>query len=337
MAPQPDLGTVRAAIELACRAPSVHNTQPWRWLLGERSIHLLADRSRQLPATDPEGRDLLISCGAALHHLRVALAGFGWSSSVQYCPDRTDRDRIAVVTTRPSTPTAEAVELGSALRRRRADRRVSAPWAVPYSHLDLLTVAAQRAAPVRLLALRDARSRMVVTRALADAAARQDADVACRAEVAAWSGRHPDAPDGVLADSALAAQVAYGDTAMRYFARGTLPVAEPRATVGDFGQLLAITTAADDARHWVHAGEAASALMLTATTLGLASCPLSQATETSATRSQIGDRLLGGRAVAQLLVRVAWVSEEDSLPVSPRRPLDDVVDSLADAPLARVR
>ena len=69
-----DRRTVRAAIELASRAPSVHNSQPWRWMVGPHSVHLYADLRRWLPATDADGRDLVVSCGAALHHLRVALA-----------------------------------------------------------------------------------------------------------------------------------------------------------------------------------------------------------------------------------------------------------------------
>lgn len=66
----PDITTVHTALEIACRAPSVHNTQPWRWALAPHSVHLFADRSRQLPVIDQDGRDLTVSCGAALHHAR---------------------------------------------------------------------------------------------------------------------------------------------------------------------------------------------------------------------------------------------------------------------------
>ncbi|MFC7615418.1 hypothetical protein ACFQV2_19840 [Actinokineospora soli] len=74
-----DHDTLVAAIADACRAPSVHNTQPWRWLVGTRSLHLMANRTRWLRATDPRGRDLVMSCGAALDHLRTALAARGWA------------------------------------------------------------------------------------------------------------------------------------------------------------------------------------------------------------------------------------------------------------------
>ena len=62
------------AVEHALRAPSVHNTQPWRWRVDAPSVHLYSDASRQLPNIDPDGRDLMLSCGAALHHCVVALA-----------------------------------------------------------------------------------------------------------------------------------------------------------------------------------------------------------------------------------------------------------------------
>ena len=68
-----DRRTVRGALALAAAAPSVRNSQPWRWEVGRDAVHLHADLARWLPAADPMGRDLVMSCGAALHHARVAL------------------------------------------------------------------------------------------------------------------------------------------------------------------------------------------------------------------------------------------------------------------------
>src|SRR5581483_508153 len=79
--------TLVRAVERALQAPSVHNTQPWRWRIGDDTIDLLADRTRHLPSTDPDGRDLVISCGAALHHLRVALADLRVATSTDRLPD----------------------------------------------------------------------------------------------------------------------------------------------------------------------------------------------------------------------------------------------------------
>src|SRR5688572_15759901 len=95
--PTVDRALVSAAVALATRAPSLHNTQPWRWAFDERTVHLRADRLHWLPATDPEGRDLLLSCGAALHHLRVALAARGVATEVQRFPDPADPDHLATL------------------------------------------------------------------------------------------------------------------------------------------------------------------------------------------------------------------------------------------------
>ena len=70
----PDSRTIHAVLLLATRAPSIHNSQPWRWKVGDESLRLYADPGRHLPNTDPDSRDLLLSCGASLHHAVVALA-----------------------------------------------------------------------------------------------------------------------------------------------------------------------------------------------------------------------------------------------------------------------
>src|SRR3954471_14844893 len=63
--------TLRRIVSLATRAPSVHNTQPWRWHAAGSTLELFADHSRQLPVSDPAGRNLVLSCGAVLHHVQV--------------------------------------------------------------------------------------------------------------------------------------------------------------------------------------------------------------------------------------------------------------------------
>ena len=74
----PDDATIAAAIALATRAPSIQNTQPWHFSVVDDAVRLFADESLRLPATDPDGRDQMISCGAVLHHLQIAFASLGW-------------------------------------------------------------------------------------------------------------------------------------------------------------------------------------------------------------------------------------------------------------------
>ncbi len=73
-------------ITTAARAPSVHNTQPWRFQVGEFAIELYADTRRKL-RVDPVGREMLISCGAALFGLRLAVRSLGYLPVVELLPD----------------------------------------------------------------------------------------------------------------------------------------------------------------------------------------------------------------------------------------------------------
>ena len=65
---------VAKAIRLACRAPSLHNSQPWRWIVGETVVDLFVDHERVVRSADRSAREALISCGAALGHFRIAMA-----------------------------------------------------------------------------------------------------------------------------------------------------------------------------------------------------------------------------------------------------------------------
>ena len=88
----PDVETIYSALEVACRAPSVHNTQPWRWVIAPHSLHLFADSARRLPVIDASGRELIISCGATLHHVRSAFRALGWRADAHRLPNPADRD-----------------------------------------------------------------------------------------------------------------------------------------------------------------------------------------------------------------------------------------------------
>ncbi|MPY80440.1 MAG: NAD(P)H nitroreductase [Actinophytocola sp.] len=327
-ATQPDRTTVLSAIELATRAPSVHNTQPWRWQLGDHTVHLYADWDRQVRATDPDGRDLVVSCGAALHHLRVALRASGWHTTVHRVPNPAYPAHLASIEVRRHAPTDDDVLLSGTILRRRSDRRPLSSWPVPSSHIDRMIAAAAKAGAL-LVPVSDPVTRAKLIAAIAEAARQQESDRDYALEIASWSGRGPFAIDGVLAASSPAKASTHSRIPMRTFPGGTLP-----AYLGDDGAdeatvLLALATAGDDTISQLRAGEAASAALLAATELGLATCPLSQALEVADTRQAVATDVLEDAAMPQLLIRVGWAPTTASrLPSSPRRPLADVVSEL---------
>jgi hypothetical protein len=139
----PDDQTVRSVIALALRAPSIHNSQPWRWVIADNSVHLFADPDRHLPISDSDSRDLLVSCGAALHHARVAFAAVGWATTVHRLPNPAQPDHLAAVECLPRAATAADITLAAAISHRRTDRRRFSSWTVPPPLVDTL---AERAA-----------------------------------------------------------------------------------------------------------------------------------------------------------------------------------------------
>ncbi|NUT47484.1 MAG: NAD(P)H nitroreductase [Saccharothrix sp.] len=322
---QPDQETIRAAVALACRAPSVHNTQPWRWRVGDRSVHLYADPSRQLPATDPTGADLLLSCGAALHHLRVALGALGWRAVVHRLPNPAEPDHLAAVEFARHEPTESEVALAAAIPRRRTDRRRFSSWGVPRSVLSLLEDrAADEGAILREVVGSADRSELAA--AIGQAAEWQDADPDYRWELRGWSGRHAGF-EGVPAANAAAGAPRHGDVRLREFPGGEL-ITDPVESE-DGATLLVLGTSSTDRLSTLRAGEAVGAVLLEATCAGLASCPVSQPFEVAATRARVRDRVLDGLLSPQIVLRVGWAAvNADPLPPTPRRPLDDVLQGL---------
>ena len=154
----PPTATLHRILTRSCRAPSVHNSQPWRWRVDGVHLTLLADRARQLMRTDPDGRDLVLSCGAALHHLRVAAAGEGYRARVVRNPYGAGDNVLATVELLPGEPTQEAVAAAEVIDRRRTDRRSFSSWPLPEERLTDLVGAAE-AQGVRAVAVTDPRLR----------------------------------------------------------------------------------------------------------------------------------------------------------------------------------
>lgn len=325
MAKTPDLA---AAVTCALRAPSVHNTQPWRWRIHAAEVELHADFNRHLPYTDPDRRDLVISCGAALHHLRVALAARDLAVAVARLPSPENLGHLATVTVRPGLGDAQAASLYPAIARRRTERRRMSHRPVPESAFRKCADHASRegAALFPIAPALQQRLRAV----LAEAGREQHLTPGYAAELEIWTRRYAGSRDGVSGQSVAERPAGLVDASpLRRFPRGELR--QPHQPSGsapadDAAELLVLATQADDCLAWLRAGEATSAVLLAATLLGLATTPLSQAVEVATIRRQLRQTVLHTPRHPQLILRIGWPADgAGELPATARRDLHSVL------------
>ncbi|MCM3847104.1 nitroreductase family protein [Pseudonocardia sp. DR1-2] len=318
-----DPGTLRAALTLAARAPSVHNTQPWRWRWDDTGIELEADATRRLGSADADGRDMLLSCGAALHHLTVALAGLGLRCTVTRLPYAGRPEVVAAVHVTGGTrsPDPAAVDTAAAIPARRTDRRRFTDWPLTDAQLDLLCRRASGCGAV-LRPVDDPGARRALADAFREAATTHDATPGYDLELGLWSGRRVT-DDGVPAANVPVPSGPGAGLPHRRFAGAELP---PAPHGEDGATLLVLGTSSDDRLARLRAGEALSAVLLQATELGLATCPLTEPLEVARTTEAVAERVLGGSLSPQVVLRVGWPSVAAPPPATPRRALVDQVD-----------
>jgi nitroreductase len=327
----PDVETIRTVLSMATRAPSVHNSQPWRWRVDANSLHLYADPDRHLPHTDPDGRDLILSCGAALHHCVVALAAMGWQAKVHRLPNPAEPEYLAAVKVHRHPATELDVALAAAIPRRRTDRRHYSSWYVPSGDIAVMGVRAEHAGVM----LREVPSLSKLRQLVAQAVRQHATDHDYLAELAAWSGRHASAA-GVPARNTPMSDPA-APLPGRLFAGAALAQPPDTEPADDNAVVLALGTKDDTPLARLRAGEATSLMLLTATAQGLASCPVTEPLEVTETRHAVKIDVFRDGGFPQMLLRIGWAPvNADPLPPTPRRPLGEVVAGLDESAFDRL-
>jgi len=314
---------LRSAATRATLAPSVHNSQPWRFVVRTDRLDLFADRDRAVPVIDPLGRQATISCGAALFGLRVALAAAGLDVVTTLLPEPAEGDLLATVTVigRSMTQDPVARRLDAAAERRHSNRRRFGADPVPRSVTDrLMNAAAVEGAWLHPIRQPDDRVTVAVLSQHADAL--ENADPAYRAELRAWTSSDPERLDGVPETTVPhTTGQSHDDVPIRDFdtdGSGGLP-SETRSRLAQ--AMVLVCTEDDDLRGWLVAGQALGRVLLELTNAGYVASILSQAVEVGSARDQLRRKLrLVGHP--QVLLRVGTA---EPTPASPRRQADDVI------------
>ncbi len=309
----------RALVAAASTAPSIHNTQPWRFVAAPQAIEVHADPARGLHVIDPSARALVISCGAAVLNVRVALAWLGRRSRIRWLPSPAVPTHLATVHVVGSHRTgAVDRQLYAALHRRRSSRRPMTAETLPAALLDRLGRAARlEGGALHVVTGENAHTLIAIAR---DADAAQGGDPAYRAELSRWTTADPARTDGVAA-TAFGAVPGPGQVPQRDFTLGGVDVGRQEETFEATPTLAVVSTDADAVVDWLRAGMALQHVLLVATIDGLQTGFLTQPLELPAFRDQVR-ALINPRHMPHVVLRMGY---GPTPPRSERRPVEEVM------------
>lgn len=319
----------RAAVR-ATLAPSVRNTQPWRFVLDGDALEVHADPTRRLRVVDPTGRQMLISCGCALFNARVCLSVAGFGAIVERYPDPTRPDMLARLSV-GDEPVAERLRvagigtLDGVVERTQMNRRRFVDDNVPAGMVTEL-IAAAAAEGSQLVPITRPEDRLSVAIMSQPAHAQDEASPAHPAVLRAWAS-DDDGGDGLLTDmgpprdgaSVLAAlPIRDGNLG----GAGSLP-AETRSSMHEC--LLLLGSALDSPAAWLRVGEAMERTLLEVARRGYAASALLRVIEEPQTRAMLRHQL-GLTMQPQVLLRVG---RAPGTPATRRRRLVDMIQETA--------
>ncbi|HVT64187.1 MAG TPA: hypothetical protein VHD81_03475 [Mycobacteriales bacterium] len=314
---------LRAVAEFAALAPSVHNTQPWRFVETRHSLEIHLDAARGLDFLDPTRRQMFISCGAATEFARLGVRSLGKACTVRLMPDASEADLVArLVVGFPEPPTPAEQRMIDAVPRRYTDRGPYTDESVSGLQLSLIRDAAgERHCWLRVVEQSD--DRLAVIRLLETAEAAEASDGGYRQEIAEWQ-RRERAHDGIPVDRGAdwASQHRVSDVPLRDF-NGC--GAHPRPGALDPPQverdtIVVLGTDRDDSLSWLRAGRALASVLLVLTDADLVSQPLGPALDLPFARAQLR-RELGLLGYPQMMLRIGHGRRA---PVTGRREVEEV-------------
>lgn len=314
----------RDLVAAATLAPSMHNTQPWRFVADVGGIDVYADDSRDLRVADPDHRARTISCGAALFNLRVAAAHSRLAVSVDQFPDGPDAlGHIARLNVCAGEPDRGLGTLFDAIAIRHTNRAPFTKVPIPIEIADRL-VAAVASEGAYLDWLTDRYSRYRLEQLTSEATRYDTYDPVRRAERELWIGdpalsRRDGIPPVALGPRAHAQPLVGRDFGhVQHDAHR--PVEQPESHPA----IAVLSTTSDGPQDWLAAGQALERLLLLATTYDLSASFLNAALEYPDLRDLVRDPR-GPRRKFQMIMRIGHGRPTAQ---TPRRPVAEVLQML---------
>ncbi|TDC16180.1 hypothetical protein E1284_13495 [Actinomadura bangladeshensis] len=320
----------RFVVRAAILAPSIHNTQPWRFIERSDGLELWADRARLLPIADPGGREMFISCGAALFNARLAVRRLGFTPQVRLLPNPAYPDLLARVTwgTRTAPRPYEELLYRTIPRRRTHRGRFLATPLPPMLPTVLGGIARYEGAGLRVVK-DEAQCRHLAEHVQAAEAA-QLRDPRVLGELLAWtappgSGRVDGLATGSTPIRADVLEFPSRDLAGAPWEAGRDAGDRepgPRTAPAAVGTVAVLTTREDRRVDWLLAGQALQHVLLHAATLDVSAAFHTQPLESPHLRAAVRRDLVCGHP--QMVLRLGHAARRLH---SRRRPVADVLSS----------
>jgi nitroreductase len=317
----PDRQALLRCVEAATLAPSLHNSQPWRFRVDDGAVEVYADRARRLEVLDPDGRELMISLGAAVFTLRVAVRQEGWIPALDTFPDAARPDLVARV--RPeqrAEPSVDARELAAAIVRRHTSRRPFTASVVPADTIEKLRQAAAHEGAFLTVAGSVSRTVIVSMGRVAEDRLRKLGGYF--AELSRWTRPVPGRRDGIP-PTAMGPWDALERIPMRDFGVVHPQPSRRGETFEAYPTITVLATDGDGPTDWLRAGQALQRVLLVATRLHLSTTPISQPVEIPAVREVLSDPRAG--RWAQMVIRLGYGPPAGT---TPRRPLGEILQEV---------
>ena len=315
-------------IPFAVRAPSGHNTQPWRFSVDGDTIRIYPDLSRRLPVVDPDDHALFISLGCALENLIVAAGQQGLSASVDYFPSDETGDCLRVRLSEGAQDPSDA--LFRAITDRQSNRGIYDGRAIDESHLaHLLESSRYESVTVRPFRVGHPDAEPIIG-FVRDGNVAQFKDPAFVDELVSWirfsSREVSDRGDGLAAEALGFPSVPrwLGRWIMTTLVTPAGEAARQEKAIRSSGLLLLFIARMHDKRHWVDIGRSFERVALTATAQGIAHAHVNMPCEVEPIRRRLAAHLgLDAGEQPLLLIRLGFTRKR--LSPSPRRPVDQVL------------
>ncbi|WP_416666622.1 Acg family FMN-binding oxidoreductase [Egbenema bharatensis] len=310
-------------LQYAVLAPSSHNTQPWLFKLQNEQVQLYADRSRALPIVDPQDRALIISCGAALFNLCLAIRQFGYTDIVKLFPDASQADLLAQVQLgEPYHATATEQALFRAIPHRHTHRPQFLNQAL--SPDFLITLQSAAIAEHTWLEFISQANREAVADLIAEGDRRQMKNPQFRRELSDWihpnRSPHRDGMPGYA--HGFSDWLSYaGPFVIQHFDLSHPQAKKDRQLAQQAPALAVLGTAADRPEDWIAAGQALSHVLLLARSQGVMAAFMNQPIEVAELRPQLSQQLKQS-GYPQLLMRLGFGAD---IKPTPRRSIEEVL------------